>query len=149
VSQKRERVLLCLNARSLAISAGLLIIVLVLGYAVGALTSRPDQRRAEALGQQLKTVEQRLTIAELRGTVGLMAYEANRNNYTEAAKYSTEFFDGVRTAMEQSDSENVKVALGSLLARRDEITRELARTDPAVKEKLMQMYINFFQIHPS
>jgi hypothetical protein len=98
---------------------------------------------------QLESVSQRLRISKLRGTVGLMSYEASRNNYTAAAKYSREFFDGVRTAIEQTKSADVKRPLEATLAHRDEITTDLAQANPAVKEKLIQMYINFFHIDSS
>jgi hypothetical protein len=116
-----------------------LIAVFLLGYVPSCLSARQSREQNARLEYQLK-------LAELRGQLGLMSYEANRNNYTTAAQYSTGFFDGLREAVNQTQDETRKQKLQAVLGRRDEITANLTAADPGVKEKLAQMYADFHQL---
>jgi hypothetical protein len=124
--------------------------VLIAGFSIGYLPARWTIDRLEAQISRLKqrngTLEQSLRIAELRGAAGLMSYRVNQNNYGAAAELSTGFFNGLRQAMDKTKDETVRQNLQAMLRQRDEITVGLARADPAVKEKLAQMYADFFQI---
>jgi hypothetical protein len=123
------------------------------GYIPPSLTARradealqvAKARQAEAEGQ-LGAVQFDLQVARLRGTLGEILQETNLNNFGNAAKRSTEFFDGIRAA-----ASNPLVKVGSkraqvfeyLLTHRDEISADLARADQAVKAKLSDMYMRY------
>jgi len=79
----------------------------------------------------------------------MTSYEANRNNYANAAQFSSDFFNLLAEMIGNSRDEALKQKLQPLLARRDEITTNLAQADPSVKDKLAQMYAEVFQISES
>lgn len=96
--------------------------------------------------EKLSLTEKKLKLVELRGQLGLVSHEANRNNYGEAAQRSTEFFNGLQEAFNHTQDETLKQQLQPILTRCDEITANLAKPDPAVKEKLAQLYLDFFHL---
>lgn len=124
------------NLKKIGVGAGILIAVFLLGYVPSCVSARNTQEQNARLVHEL-------SLANLRGRLGMASYEANRNNYANAAQFSTEFFNGLREAIDNTKDETMKQKLESMLARRDEIISNLAQTDPAVKEKLAQMYADF------
>jgi hypothetical protein len=138
-----KKVLLYSNTKNFLLAAGVLIAVFVAGFLVGDLPSRISASNAKEqntqLEQKLGLSEQRLRLAELRGQMGIMSYEANRNNYAEVSKFSTEFFNGLRETINDTNDEALKQKLAAIVARRDEITTNIAQADSSVKEKLAQI----------
>jgi hypothetical protein len=124
--------------KKVGIGAGVLVMVFLLGYVPSCVDARSVREENARLSQKLK-------LAELRGQLGMMSYEANRNNYANSAQLSTDFFNGLREAVSSINDEAMKKKLEALLTRRDEITVNLAEPNPAVKDKLAQMYAEFYQ----
>jgi hypothetical protein len=123
----------------LAVGAGILIAVFLAGYVPSCTSARQAQ-------QQQARLESQLALSRLQGQLGMASYEANRNNYASAAQLSTDFFNGLREAAGRTNDEALRQKLQALGARRDEVTANLAEPNPAVKEKLQQMYADLFQI---
>jgi hypothetical protein len=121
------------NPKKLAVAAGILIVVFMLGYV-------PSCIDAQAVREQNTKIQSQLELSELRAQLGIISYEANRNNYGTAAQLSSEFFDGVSRAVDSTSDPRMREKLQGLLAQRDQITTELAQVNPAVKEKLANMY---------
>ena len=146
----QKKVLLYSNSKNFLLAAGVLIAVFVTGYLVGYLPSRMSAskltERNSQLQQNLALTEKRLRLAELRGQMGIMSYEANRNNYAEASKISTEFFNGLRETLNDTNDEVLQQKLSAIVARRDEITTNMAQADSSVKEKLAQMFADLFKM---
>lgn len=146
----QKKVLLYSNSKNFLLAAGVLIAVFVTGYLVGYLPSRMSASKVteqnSQLQQNLALTEKRLRLAELRGQMGIMSYEANRNNYAEASKFSTEFFNGLRETLNDTNDEALKQKLSAIVARRDEITTNMAQADSSVKEKLAQMFADLFKM---
>lgn len=146
----QKKVLLYSNSKNFLLAAGVLIAVFVTGYLVGYLPSRMSASKVteqnSQLQQNLALTEKRLRLAELRGQMGIMSYEANRNNYAEASKFSTEFFNGLRETLNDTNDEVLKQKLSAIVARRDEITTNMAQADSSVKEKLAQMFADLFKM---
>jgi hypothetical protein len=128
-----------INVKKIGAGAGILITVFLLGYVPSCVSARNAREQNARLDYELK-------LAELRGGLGMASYEANRNNFANAAQFATVFFNGLREAIDNTKDEAMKQKFESILARRDEITSNLAQTDPAIKEKLAEMYAAFFQI---
>lgn len=126
----------------MAIAAGALIAAFLIGYVPSCVSARNAEEEKARLQYQLK-------LAELRGRIGMTSYEANRNNYASAAQFSSEFFNLLAEIIGSSRDEALRQSLQPLLARRDEITTNLAQADPSVKDKLAQMYAEVFQIFQS
>ncbi|MFY9608416.1 MAG: hypothetical protein WAU45_07365 [Blastocatellia bacterium] len=127
------------NPKRLAMRAGVLIAVFSLGYIPSWVSARNVQ-------EQNTRLERRLKMVDLHNRLGMTSYEANRNNYANAAQMSTDFFNGLKEMIDTTGDEGLKKELQPISARRDEITTNLAQADPGVKEKLAQMYADFFQI---
>ena len=127
------------DLKKVAVAAGVLIAVFALGYIPSCVSARSAQERNTRLQRDLK-------LSDLQRHLGMASYEANRNNFANAAQQSTEFFNGLRDIINNIDDATLKQNLEKVLARRDEITTNLAQADPAVKEKLAQSYADFFQI---
>lgn len=146
----QKKVLLYSNSQNFLLAAGVLIAVFVTGYLVGYWPSRMSASKVteqnSQLQQKLALNEKRLRLAELRGQMGIMSYEANRNNYAEASKFSTEFFNGLRETLNDTNDEALKQKLSAIVARRDEITTNMAQADSSVKEKLAQMFADLFKM---
>lgn len=134
---------------ALVVAAALFLAGLIPGW----LNAREARREATASAEKFTRNEELLAqirldldIARLRGKLGEVLYEANRNNYASAATVASQFFDGVQSAIGnaalQQGSERQQV-LRQVLNRRDEIAADLARADAAVKDKLAAMYVEF------
>lgn len=129
-----------------------LMAVFLAGYLPGRSRVRAAAVENERLSERLRQNEAMLAqtqfdlqIARLRGHLGETLHEANANNYGVAAERATEFFDGLRDAVSSAHLEpgERRQLLESVLARRDEISADLARADGAVKAKLAEMYMQF------
>jgi len=123
--------------KKIAIWGIALIAVFLLGYLPATLSSR----RAQA---QKSDLAYKLSLEELRSQLGMSSYEANRNNFANAAQFSGEFFNGLRNIVDATRDETLKQKLQAALSRRDEITTHLAEANPVVKEKLAQMYADLY-----
>jgi hypothetical protein len=145
-----EKVFLYANSKNFLIAGGVLIAVFMIGYLVGYLplhvSANKVKEQNSQLQQKLGLTEHSLGFAKLRGQVGMMSYEANRNNYAEAANFSTAFFNGIRETIRDTKDEALKEQLTAISARRDEITTNLAQADSSVKEKLAQIYADLFKM---
>jgi hypothetical protein len=124
--------------KKLAIGVGVLIIAFLLGYVPSSMSSRSTQ-------QQNAELEHKLRVAELGSQLAMASYEANRNNYANATEFSSRFFNGLPGIITDSNDQALKQKLQATLLHRDEITSNLAQVDQTVKEKLAQMYAEYFQ----
>lgn len=124
--------------KKIAIGASLLILAFLLGYV-------PSAIRSHTALQQTAELEGKLKIGELGSQLAMASYEAGRNNYANATQFSSKFFDGLLEIINDTKDQALKQKLQNLLGRRDEITANLAQVDQSVKEKLAQMYADYFQ----
>ena len=124
--------------QKIAAGAAVVICAFLLGYV-------PSCAGERSANQQKAQLEYKVRLGDLRDKVGMASYEANRNNYANAAQFSGEFFDGLLSLIGDTRDDQFKQKLQQIAARRDEITTNLAQADPVVKEKLAQMYAAFFQ----
>lgn len=117
----------------------------------------PERLRARAASAETASLSERLTrseatlaqtqfdlqVARLRGHLGETLHDANANNFGVASERATLFFNRLSEAVNspQLPPGNRRQILEALLARRDEISADLARADAAVKSKLSAMYM--------
>lgn len=127
------------NLKKFVLAAAILIVVFLLGYIPSCVSARGAR-------EESARIEQRLKLSEMLSKLGMAGYEVNRNNYASAAQMSTEFFNSLKELIDITTDDALKQKLQALSVRRDEITTNLAQADPAVKEKLAQMYADFFQL---
>jgi hypothetical protein len=125
--------------KKLAMAAVLLIIGFLLGYVPSSISSHTTQ-------QQNAELERRVRAAELGSQLAMAWYEANRNNYANATQFSGRFFSGLPEIIADIKDQVLKQNLEAMLARRDEITSYMAQVDQTVKDKLAEIYAEYFQI---
>jgi len=111
----------------------------LLGYVPGWFSARDAQAEQTRLAQKLE-------LASLQVQLGMMSNEANRDNYGLAAALAKTFFDGVQSAVPHVAEQAVAQTLQTVLARRDEITSDLAKASPAVKGKIAQLYADLYPL---
>lgn len=116
-----------------------LVIAFLLGYVPASLTARAERTERDRL-------QRTVAVSEIQIQLGMMSYEANRDNYALAAQLSTVFFDRVRAESGGPADQEITGLLQSILARRDEITSDLAQASPAVKSKIADMYAELFRL---
>ena len=102
-------------------------------------------RQVVEFQQTIQKLQANLKVADLRGTAGLMSYRASQNNFGAAAELSTGFFNGVQDAIGVTEDRALKQNLQKILAQRDLVTSALAQANPAVKERLAEIYAEFLQ----
>lgn len=124
--------------KKLALVAGVAILAFLLGYVPLMISSRATEQQKVELEHKLKTTE-------LGSQLAMASYEAGRNNYANAAQFSSQVFDGLGQIIGETSDQALRQKLQVMLARRDEITANLAQADPSVKEKLAQMVADYFQ----
>ncbi len=127
------------------------IVVFLLGYVPGLMSARDARQQRDSASAELKQSKDVLAgvqldrdLARLEAKLGMVLYEANRNNFASAAARSTEFFDAGRSVAanpQLASSSTRRAGIEAILNRRDEISSDLARADQGVKEKLAQMYV--------
>ncbi len=125
-----------------------------LGFIPGALQARHAREELSRKAAEVEVIREQLTrtqlqhkLARLHGTLGLVMYEANRNNFANAAADATQFFDGLRAALSNKRLPEIanRAELESILAERDAISSDVARADAGVKAKLSDLYVRFDQ----
>ncbi len=127
--------------RRVLVALAVLLAVFLIGYVPGMLNARKARSENSRL-------ELELGLARLQGKLGMVAYQVNRNNFADASALSTGFFDGLKNVLGSPllDAEaKRKAALEAVAARRDEINADLARADPAVKEKVADTFVQLTQ----
>ncbi len=134
----------------LAVAAGI-VLIFVAGYLPGSSRARraaeESRQASQSLGETQATLAKTqldLEVARLRGRLGEVLHAANANNFGVAAENATAYFDGLRSAVNSTQlpaGSERRVVLETILARRDEISADLARADHGVKAKLSDLYM--------
>ena len=130
------------GARRIAVYAGVLLIVFLLGLVPMWLTAR--ERAIE-----LDAAQTALRVSRLQNTLANAAVDARRGEYEPARQSASEFFTDLREEMErgqnsaftQTQQENLR----PLLAGRDDTITLLARSDAASGERLAGLHTAFRQ----
>jgi len=127
------------------------VVMFLAGYLPGASRARRATEESQGCAQRLNDAQATLAqtqfnldVALLRGRLGGVLYDANANDFGKAGERATVFFDGLRSATSSPQLPAVserRTVLEAVLARRDEISADLARADQGVKAKLSDMYM--------
>jgi hypothetical protein len=83
-------------------------------------------------GVQIANLNFKLKLAHLRTLAGTLYLQTSERNYGLAAQTSSQFFDQLRSFVEQVNDPRLKQMLTELSKSRDQITAGLATGDPAV-----------------
>jgi hypothetical protein len=124
--------------KKVGIAGGVLIVVFLLGYIPSAINAHGIQQRNAEL-------EHKLGVAELGAQLAMASYEANRNNYANATQFSSQFFNGLPKVIAGTNDEVLKEKLQAILPLKSEFTSNPSQVDETVKEKLAEMYAQYFR----
>jgi hypothetical protein len=113
--------------------AGAVIAVFLIGFV-------PQYVRANRLDADLRQLRQDSAGAELRDLIALTYLQANQKNYGLAAETSSRFFTRIHEVSQQTQDATRRKALQDLLAKRDEVTAQLAKGDAAVIGALQELF---------
>lgn len=91
-------------------------------------------------------MQEQLRLATLQNELGMILVEVEQNNFGSAKERSTRFFDDLRQILASTQDESVKLRLGAVLNRRDEVTSDLTMLNPETAAKLRGLYIELLPI---
>lgn len=123
--------------RTLVWIAFLIALAFGLGYG-------PKEFERRKLASTLEQTQVDLRLANLHRQLGMAAFEAQRNNFSNAAANARLFFDGCRGVVNDhkfEDQPRTRLALQTYAANSDIILGQLANADPAVKERLASLFL--------
>jgi hypothetical protein len=125
------------------IYAGVLLIVFLLGLV-------PMWLKARAATNSLAETEHQLVLAKTQNNIASAVIDARRGDYEPARQAASQFFTSLRAELDKADDSNLTQAqrqgIQPLLAGRDEVITLLARSDPAVADRLTDLYVAYRKI---
>jgi hypothetical protein len=89
---------------------------------------------------QVSQLQQQLQVSRLHGELGLLILEVEQSNFGKARQFSTRFFEDLLAVLRETREEASRPSLEAIRQRRDEITADLAQSNPEVGKKLRQIY---------
>lgn len=111
----------------------------------------PQYRKVNDLGMELAQAKASETALQAKVSesavreAGVAVYlELSRQNYAEAAKAATGFFDQVRQLASQTADPALRSKLSDILSKRDPLTAELARATPAATTEMQSILLNLY-----
>jgi hypothetical protein len=129
--------------RRIVISAGVLLVVFLLGFV-------PMWLKARQSANSLAETERQLTLTTMQSNLASAVIDARRGDYEPARQSASQFFTSLRAEIDKGDASSFTQAqrtpLQSLLAGRDELITLLARNDPASADRLSDLYVAYRKI---
>ena len=103
---------------------------------------------ARGRANELTAAQQALRLTQIENALGAATIQAGRADYEPARLAASTFYTTLRAELDRADSGFAapsRKALEALLADRDEMITLLARSDPAVAERLATTYLSYRQ----
>lgn len=120
----------------------LIVAAYIVGYWPQHRRLTESQKSLQGVGAQLADAQDRLRICGLQNRLLSLTEKVAEKNYGDAQKLSSDFFDGVRAEIAQTEKVELKSALEPILGMRDSVTAGLANGDPAILALLRQAMKN-------
>ena len=129
------------NARvqRFAIYATVVVAAFLLGFV-------PMWLAARTRANERNAAQQALRLTQIENTLAAATIQARRGDYEPAREAASTFYTNLRAELDRADSGFAvppRDALQALLAERDQMITLLARSDPAVAERLANTYISY------
>ncbi len=132
--------------RRLAIYAGVLLFVFLLGLVPMWLKSRQS-------ANSLAEAERQLTLVRMQSNLASAVIDARRGDYEPARQAVSQFFTSLNAEIERGDASALtqpqRAGVQSLFTGRDELITLLARSDPASADRLSDLYVAYRKIMSS
>lgn len=120
----------------------LFVLLLAGAYVGGYWPQRQKLQEAEKSSaqavQQLASAQAVVHITRLENDLVALVDQTQSQNYGEAQKLSSHFFDDLRAELDRSPNAPYRPTLETIFARRDAVTSGLTRTDAATIGPLRQ-----------
>ena len=103
---------------------------------------------ARTRGNERNSAQQALRLTEIENALAAATIQARRGDYEPARTAASTFYTNLRAELDRADSGFAvpsRDALQAVLAERDQMITLLARSDPAVAERLANTYISYRQ----
>jgi hypothetical protein len=113
------------------------------GFIPQHMKNRELDRQLQEAKVEIANLDDQLQLLRLRNQLGVMLIEVERNNFGNAQKYSTQFFDQLSQLALQPREPGLQQRLVGFANVRDEITADLAALNPKVAEKLRALFLEF------
>ena len=105
----------------------------------------PERQRLAAARSEMQALEQRASASEARVRLGevlgqllSLADAVDNQNYGDAAKRASAYFDRVQSEAGKATSPAVRAVLEGIESTRDSVIAGLAKAEPAVRDILRQ-----------
>ncbi len=123
--------------------AGAIVAALVGGYLAGFIPQysriRDMRTQQEADHNRVQTLEAEAKLDKATGLASAMFIDAVNKNYGTASARATEFFNHVRSIMDEPVTPEQHATLEWMLGQRDAVISALAKPDPAVQAQIQQI----------
>jgi hypothetical protein len=100
----------------------------------------PEYFRVRGLQQQIRQADLQLDSSRVRDLAGMTFLQTSLKNYGLAGRYSSEWFEAAKSGAARTESPELRQVLDAVLAKRDLITAQLARGDPAAYGSIQGVY---------
>lgn len=124
-----------------AVYASVVFAAFLLGFVPMWLAARTRANERDAAQQALR-------LAQIENVLATATIQARRGDYEPARTAASTFYTNLRAELDRADSGfavPARDALQRVLAERDQMITLLARSDPAVAERLANTYISYRQ----
>jgi hypothetical protein len=129
--------------RRLAIYAGVLLFVFLLGLIPMWLKSRQS-------ANSLAEAERQLTLVRMQSNLASAVIDARRGEYEPARQAVSQFFTSLNAEIDKGDAsaftQPQRTGVQSLFTGRDELITLLARSDPASADRLSDLYVAYRKV---
>ena len=129
--------------RRIVISAGVLLVVFLLGFI-------PMWLKARQSANSLAATERQLTLVRMQSNLASAVIDARRGDYEPARQTASQFFNSLSAEIDKGDDSSFTAAqrtgLQALFTRRDELITLLARSDPASADRLSDLYVAYRKV---
>jgi hypothetical protein len=127
--------------RRLGVYATVVFVAFLIGFVPMWLVARTRENEREV-------VQQALRLTQLENTLAAAAIHARRGDYEPAREAASTFYTNLGAELDRTPSgfsASQRERLQPLLAQRDQLITLLARADPAVAERLGEVYVSYRQ----
>jgi type II secretory pathway pseudopilin PulG len=126
--------------KKLAVILGILLLggVYLGGYWPQRQKIQEAEKSSAQAAQQLTSAQAVVHVTRLENDLVALVDQTQNQNYGEAQKLSSKFFDDLKAEIDRSANAPYRQALETILARRDAVTSGLTRADAATIGPLRQ-----------
>lgn len=125
-----------MNWTKLVMGVAVLLAVFLLGYVPQYRTASRLRIELAAVQEEVRTLQSKARLAELRDLASLTYLESSAKNYGIAREHSTRFFTRAGEVAAETSDESLKALLSEIAKERDPITAGLAEGKGAAQQNV-------------